>query len=293
MLKIGDRVKFLSNTSVGVVTKIEKEIVWVDIEEGFEIPSDISDIVAVSKEQELEAISSIGAGDERPGKKRGKAQPKKEKEVKKEREAYKRYGKISLVNDEDLDDDEDIIDLYEIKERYTRTLLATREREQQIEQEQEQREMLKARDIEVSEVIEDVFAQAQPSQEPQKEQTLSSFDELSQKIAADKLPKSPQPKKEALKPDMDVIDLHAHELLETTEGMSNGEIITAQLTHFSITLESRLKSRKSGKVVYIHGVGKGRLRYEIERLLRSKYPKCQYQDASFKEYGFGAVLVMY
>ncbi|MDR0995820.1 MAG: Smr/MutS family protein, partial [Tannerella sp.] len=45
------------------------------------------------------------------------------------------------------------------------------------------------------------------------------------------------------------------------------------------------------RIVFIHGKGDGVLRAAIERELKTKYKNCSYQDASFREYGFGATLV--
>ncbi|MFP4019887.1 MAG: Smr/MutS family protein [Bacteroidales bacterium] len=44
-------------------------------------------------------------------------------------------------------------------------------------------------------------------------------------------------------------------------------------------------------MVFIHGVGNGRLRYELRKSLDKDYPDLDYQDASFQEYGYGATLV--
>ena len=45
------------------------------------------------------------------------------------------------------------------------------------------------------------------------------------------------------------------------------------------------------KIVFIHGKGEGVLRAEIEKQLKSRYRHCEYQDASFQQYGFGATQV--
>ena len=49
--------------------------------------------------------------------------------------------------------------------------------------------------------------------------------------------------------------------------------------------------QKGLKIVFIHGKGNGVLRQEIIKTLKYKYKSCLYQDASFREYGFGATLV--
>jgi len=86
------------------------------------------------------------------------------------------------------------------------------------------------------------------------------------------------------------VDLHIHELLDDFKGLSNGEILNIQMEHFIEELESTRKEKK-GRVVFIHGVGNGRLKYEIHRVLDQKYAHLKYQDASFREYGFGATMV--
>ena len=48
---------------------------------------------------------------------------------------------------------------------------------------------------------------------------------------------------------------------------------------------------KGQKIVFIHGKGEGVLRAEIEKQLKSRYRHCEYQDASFQQYGFGATQV--
>lgn len=86
------------------------------------------------------------------------------------------------------------------------------------------------------------------------------------------------------------VDLHAHELLETTAGMSNGEILNYQLDVFRKTLDE-YKHKKGQKIVFIHGKGDGVLRKSILQELKYKYKNYQSQDASFREYGFGATMV--
>ncbi len=294
MLKIGDRVKFLSDTGVGVITKIKDNIVWVDVEDGFEVPTQISDVVAVSKESELDALERIGEGDDRPGSKKAKHQSKKNRVKKIETDAFRQYGKISLVDDDDLDDDEELLDLYEIKERYVKNLLAVQKREQEIDQEEQNRKKEKAKTSFMGKPempIVDYFA---PKEEKPKV-SQEAIEQLAQKVKEDAKPKtlSQFMKKKKTNDEVEVVDLHAEQILPSLVGLSSAQIITSQLDRFTISLESYLNTAKHGKVVYIHGVGKGRLRYEIEKILKSKYPKLSYQDASFKEYGFGAILIYF
>lgn len=49
---------------------------------------------------------------------------------------------------------------------------------------------------------------------------------------------------------------------------------------------------KGQKIVFIHGKGEGVLRQAIEKELRIRYKQHRFQDASFREYGFGATMVI-
>ena len=85
------------------------------------------------------------------------------------------------------------------------------------------------------------------------------------------------------------VDLHAESFLENTSGMSKGEILEAQLSRFEIALEGAMRNKQK-KMVFIHGLGNGKLKHEIRKRLDQR--KIRYQDASFKEYGYGATLVL-
>lgn len=93
-----------------------------------------------------------------------------------------------------------------------------------------------------------------------------------------------------LKDDKIVVDLHAHELLETTVGMSASDILDYQLEAFRKTLE-QYKAKKGQKIIFIHGKGEGVLRQSLIHELNYKYKQYPYQDASFQEYGYGATQV--
>ena len=87
-----------------------------------------------------------------------------------------------------------------------------------------------------------------------------------------------------------VVDLHASNLLETTSGMSAGDILNYQLDVFKRTMEEN-KNNKGKKIVFIHGKGEGVLRQSILQELKYRYKKCSFQDASFQEYGYGATQI--
>ncbi len=87
-----------------------------------------------------------------------------------------------------------------------------------------------------------------------------------------------------------VVDLHANELLDTTRGMSAGDILNYQLDVFRRTLAD-YAGNKGQKIVFIHGKGEGVLRHAIIHELTYRYKSYTYQDASFQEYGYGATQV--
>lgn len=91
--------------------------------------------------------------------------------------------------------------------------------------------------------------------------------------------------------DIEVVDLHASELLETTRGMKPADILEYQLDTFRRKMEE-YKNRKGSKIIFIHGKGQGVLRNAVLSELKRKYKNCTSQDASFREYGYGATMVI-
>lgn len=87
-----------------------------------------------------------------------------------------------------------------------------------------------------------------------------------------------------------VVDLHATELLETTEGMNTVDILHYQLDYFKKIMNEN-KMKKGMKIIFIHGKGEGVLRQALIHELNYRYKNCPYQDASFQEYGYGATQV--
>jgi Domain of unknown function (DUF2027)/Smr domain len=87
-----------------------------------------------------------------------------------------------------------------------------------------------------------------------------------------------------------VVDLHINMLLDSTSGMNNSDILKYQIDKFHQVLAEN-RSQKGKKIIFIHGKGEGVLRSELETQLRSRYKSYYFQDASFREYGFGATMV--
>jgi dsDNA-specific endonuclease/ATPase MutS2 len=72
--------------------------------------------------------------------------------------------------------------------------------------------------------------------------------------------------------------------------MGNAEMLNYQLDKFREVL-NEYKNKREQRIIFIHGKGDGVLRKAILDELKRKYPAYTHQDASFKEYGFGATMV--
>jgi len=96
-----------------------------------------------------------------------------------------------------------------------------------------------------------------------------------------------KPKERSLPP-MEV-DLHINQLVPKTRGMDNYEMLNIQLETAKRQLEFAI-SKRIQKVVFIHGVGEGVLRTELEFLF-NRYDNVKFYDADYKKYGRGATEV--
>lgn len=97
-----------------------------------------------------------------------------------------------------------------------------------------------------------------------------------------------QKRKEKEMPPMEV-DLHIHQLVPSTKGMTNHDMLTLQLETARRQLEFAIKKRIQ-RVVFIHGVGEGILRTELEYLF-GRYDSIKFYDANYQKYGLGATEV--
>ncbi len=85
------------------------------------------------------------------------------------------------------------------------------------------------------------------------------------------------------------VDLHIHHLTESTRGMTNFDMLNLQLDTARGQLEFAIKKRIP-KMVFIHGVGEGVLKQELETLF-GRYNNVTFYDADYKVYGLGATEV--
>ncbi len=94
--------------------------------------------------------------------------------------------------------------------------------------------------------------------------------------------------KERFEPTMEV-DLHINQLVPSSRGMANHDMLTLQLNTAQRQLDFAIKNRIQ-KVVFIHGVGEGVLKIELEYLF-GRYNNVKFYDANYQKYGLGATEV--
>ncbi|KAB1154433.1 Smr/MutS family protein [Flavobacterium luteum] len=84
-------------------------------------------------------------------------------------------------------------------------------------------------------------------------------------------------------------DLHIEKLVPNFRGMSNYDILTLQSETAKRHIEFAIRNRVP-KIVFIHGVGEGILKAELDFLL-GRYENIAFQEANYQKYGLGATEV--
>ena len=87
------------------------------------------------------------------------------------------------------------------------------------------------------------------------------------------------------------IDLHIEKLVPNKRGMSNYDILNIQTETVKRQMDFALRNRIP-KVVFIHGVGEGVLKAELDFLL-GRYENITFQDGNYQKYGLGATEVYF
>jgi hypothetical protein len=125
--------------------------------------------------------------------------------------------------------------------------------------------------------------------------------DLGRFISSDKLNKALQDKKDPIKRSFVKekkskrdefvleIDLHIEKLVPNKRGLSNYDILTIQMENAKRQLEFAI-SKRMPRVVFIHGVGEGVLKSELDFLF-GRYENVSFQDANYQKYGSGATEV--
>lgn len=85
------------------------------------------------------------------------------------------------------------------------------------------------------------------------------------------------------------VDLHLQQLVSSTKGLSKHDMLNLQLITARRRLEHAIVNRIP-RLVFIHGVGEGVLRMELEYLF-GRYSEVAFYDADYRKYGAGATEV--
>jgi dsDNA-specific endonuclease/ATPase MutS2 len=86
-------------------------------------------------------------------------------------------------------------------------------------------------------------------------------------------------------------DLHIEKLVKNFRGMSNFDILNLQTETAKRHLDFAIRNRIP-KIVFIHGVGEGVLKAELDFML-NRTEVITFQDANYQKYGMGATEVYF
>lgn len=125
-------------------------------------------------------------------------------------------------------------------------------------------------------------------------QLVASNDRMAERIERDKgkgasIANGGKAPKRVEDPTVVEVDLHLEKLIDNEAGLSDGEKLNMQLEYFERMLNSAIRERKR-RMVVIHGVGEGRLREEVRKVLQY-YEGCRFDDADPRRYGSGATVI--
>ncbi|MFP2995047.1 Smr/MutS family protein [Spongiivirga sp. MCCC 1A20706] len=85
------------------------------------------------------------------------------------------------------------------------------------------------------------------------------------------------------------VDLHIHQLVANEKGMESHDKLNLQLDTAKRQLEFAIRKRIQ-RVIFIHGVGEGVLKLELQYLFK-RYDNIKFYDADYQKYGLGATEV--
>ena len=86
------------------------------------------------------------------------------------------------------------------------------------------------------------------------------------------------------------VDLHIEELTDAYDSMNNGDMLALQLQTFEEKLDQAIATGMD-EITFVHGVGSGVLRREIQKRLSKMKNIMHFQDAMREKFGYGATLV--
>ena len=88
------------------------------------------------------------------------------------------------------------------------------------------------------------------------------------------------------------VDLHYHAITGARDGASPHEMLSLQMDHFDRMMR-RAEEKRIPRIIFIHGVGQGRLRQEIRDALQAYWPHCHCREGDPRMYGHGATEVRF
>lgn len=86
------------------------------------------------------------------------------------------------------------------------------------------------------------------------------------------------------------IDLHIEQLTTNFLSMNNAQMLDLQLRTFELKFENAIASGMD-EIVFIHGVGNGVLKQEIQKKLAGNKNVAWFQDAQKEKFGYGATRI--
>lgn len=131
---------------------------------------------------------------------------------------------------------------------------------------------------------------------PQRQRNIDSSQlekAMKQKRAIDRKPvvKRQLKKSEKRNGELIEVDLHINELIDNTNGLSPADMLNLQIDEFRRVMDENIRHHGQ-RIVFIHGKGDGVLRNALMKELNHRYKGHRVQDASFREYGYGATQVI-
>lgn len=107
---------------------------------------------------------------------------------------------------------------------------------------------------------------------------------LSEKSTPTSAAKKSTPKQES------VVDLHIENLLPNPTSIPKNDYLNYQLQYFNRTLDAAI-AQGLNDITFIHGVGNGVLKYNIEKKLSGHPHIAYFKDAQKEKFGYGAIFI--
>ena len=310
-MNIGDKVRGIHTSDAGIVTKIiSKDIVEIEIEDGFTIPLKVSDLVIVSSEKS-EGTSS-------------KSTANNNNSVKAIKGIYLSFelknNRIypSLVNNTDhtivgsihffSKENYDGILSFDLKQR---SFLSDFKHFEISQLSKKSFFLINYLSFQKGNCPEPVYKSRKIALPDHKIMTkaksttpLSNIEALLFQIDDENKPLNVDQLKEAMTTtepevstfssfqkafttDVKVVDLHIEKLSKESDFLSNGEKLEIQLSVFEKELDQAITNDFS-TITFIHGIGSGTLKHAIHKKL-SEHPHVKfYEDAEKSKFGYGA-----